>query len=125
MSLCACGAPKVENMARPIHPQIRRSVQAAIWLLLACVGFVALVAAAQMPPPARLITRPVNERALVSLPGNTPARLQAAIDRGPAPPAMRTDRLVLVLRRSAQQETALQSFLRSVQDPSSPHYRQW
>jgi hypothetical protein len=112
-------------MARPIHPQIRRSVQAAIWLLLACIGFVALVAAAQMPPPARLITRPVNERALVSLPGNTPARLQAAIDRGPAPPAMRTDRLVLVLRRSAQQETALQSFLRSVQDPSSPHYRQW
>lgn len=121
----ACPAPSVEDMARQTHHYLRHAVQAVLWLLLACPASIALVAAAQRPSPAPLITRPINERALVSLPGNTPARLHAAVDRGPAPRAMRTDRLLLVLCRSAERETALQSFLRSVQDPSSPQFHQW
>jgi subtilase family serine protease len=37
-------------------------------------------------------------------------------------PSLRAERMLLVLRRSAEQESALQSYLREVQDPASSEY---
>ncbi len=51
------------------------------------------------------------------------ARLE--FDRGPASTEIAADRMLLILRRSAQQEAALQSWLTAVQDPSSPEYHKF
>jgi hypothetical protein len=113
------------NIARQIRTVLRVAPLAMV-MAAAPFAFHEQTLHAQAAPRVEpLITQPVNEHSLVSLSGNTPARLQAAIDRGPAQRSMRTDRLVLVLRRNEQQKAALQSFLRSVQDPSSPQFHQW
>jgi hypothetical protein len=38
---------------------------------------------------------------------------------------MPANRLLLILRRSSQQEADLDTYLESIQDPNSPNYRQW
>jgi subtilase family serine protease len=49
---------------------------------------------------------------------------RAQFDRGPAP-ANLSGRMLLVLKRSAQQESALQTLLAAQQDPKSPNYHKW
>jgi hypothetical protein len=60
--------------------------------------------------------------ALVTLKGNTHPLALARFDQGAAPSGMAAERQLLILKRSAQQEAALESFLRSVQDPRSAEY---
>lgn len=70
------------------------------------------------------ITSPVESSALVSLPGQVHPWARAQFDRGPAP-ANLSGRMLLVLKRSPEQQSALQSFLASQQDPTSPNYHKW
>ncbi len=70
------------------------------------------------------ITGPVNESALVSIPGEVHPWARAQFDRGAAP-ANLSGHMLLVLKRSPEQETALQTFLASQQDPHSPNYHKW
>ena len=70
------------------------------------------------------ITGPVNESALVSLPGGVHPWARAQFDRGAAP-ANLSGHMLMVLKRSPEQETALQSFLMSQQDPHSQNYHKW
>ena len=44
---------------------------------------------------------------------------------GPAPISMPANRLLLVLKRSKQQEAELQTYLQSVQDANSPNYHKF
>jgi|HubBroStandDraft_6_1064221.scaffolds.fasta_scaffold01313_6 hypothetical protein len=81
-------------------------------------------AAQQIGSPAR-ITQTVDESNLVALKGNVHPLARAEFDRGPAPPDLRMDRMLLVLKRSPEQESALQKLLDDQQDKSSPRYRQW
>jgi len=62
---------------------------------------------------------------LVRLPGNVHPLAQPRYDRGAAPEEMPAARMMLLLRRSPQQEAALQTFLQSVQDAHSPNYRKF
>lgn len=71
------------------------------------------------------ITQAIDERQLTVLKGNTHPLARPEFDRGPAPPTLPLDRMLLVLRRSPQQEAALQQLLDEQQDKSSPEYHNW
>lgn len=61
----------------------------------------------------------------VALRGNTHPLARPVFDQGRAPDGIEADRQVLLLKRSPQQEAALESFLQRVQDPGSPDYRKF
>ena len=70
------------------------------------------------------ITGQVENSALVSLPGEVHPWARTQFDRGTAP-ANLSGRMLLVLKRSPEQEAALQSLLAAQQDPHSPNYHKW
>jgi hypothetical protein len=88
-------------------------------LLLASVAPAAL---AQAKP---LITTQVDESKLVSLKGAVSPKLKDAQDLGEADASQAAGRLLLVLQRSPEQETAVQSFLQQVHQPGSPNFHKW
>ena len=95
----------------------------AVLLTVYCLS---LFAYGQGPSPKpSLITQSMNESQLVVLKGNIHPSAQARFDRGAAPPELPMDRMLLVLKRSAEQEAALRSLLDQQQDKSSPNYHKW
>ena len=93
-----------------------------IWIpVVFCLGFTALVSAAQ---PNR-ITRPIDVTRSRVITGNVRRQAQPQFDRGEVDPAMRLDYAVLIYKPSAAQQTDLESLLTDQQNPSSPRYRQW
>ena len=92
--------------------------------LIAFVFFPALAGAQQAPVPAR-ITQPVDPTSLTVLKGNIHPLARPEFDRGPAPASLQLNRMLLVLKRSPEQEAALESLLDQQQDKSSPNYHQW
>jgi subtilase family serine protease len=77
--------------------------------------------AAQRP----LITQAVDESQLTTLTGNTHPLARPENDLGTAPASLSMARMLLVLKRSADQETALRKLLDDQQDKASPNYHQW
>lgn len=101
---------------------------------LRCFALVCLAAAlphaqtsalAQSGAPKPLIVEKINDSQLVKLAGNTPPAAIALNDRGPVSPALAMDGLILVLRRSAEQQAAFDAFVESQYDPTSPNYHHW
>ena len=74
--------------------------------------------------PAR-VTQPVNTENVVTLRGNTHPLARPEYDQGIAPDSLPTERILLVLKRSAEQETALRQLLDGQQIKSSPNYHMW
>ena len=72
-----------------------------------------------------LITQPVDEAQLTVLKGNTHALARPAFDLGTAPATLPMQRMLLVLKRSPQQEAALRKLLDEQQRKSSPTYHKW
>lgn len=83
-----------------------------------------LAMAAQSSRPA-LITQTVNDAQRVTLKGNVHPLATKAADRGEAPATLAEDRMLLVLKRSAPQELALEAWLQSLQDKNSPSFHKW
>ncbi|MGD0271143.1 MAG: protease pro-enzyme activation domain-containing protein, partial [Candidatus Sulfotelmatobacter sp.] len=89
--------------------------------------------AEQPPSPAAsrplitqpLITQPINELQLTTLRGNTHPLARPQFDLGTAPATLPMQRMLLVLKRSPQQESALDQLLNDQQDKSSPNYHKW
>jgi hypothetical protein len=75
--------------------------------------------------PRPLITQPVDEARLTVLKGNTHPLARAEFDLGTAPATLPMQRMLLVLKRSAEQESALRKLLDDQQDKSSPSYHKW
>jgi hypothetical protein len=80
---------------------------------------------AQAPPKPALITQPVEESKLTILHGNTYPLARAEYDRGAAPASLPMQRMLLVLKRSPDQEAALEALLDQQQDKASPNYHAW
>jgi hypothetical protein len=80
---------------------------------------------AQTPASQDRILEKVNEGALVTLRGNTHPLAQSQFDQGAAPPDLPMARMLLVLKRSDAQESALRTLLDEQQDLNSPSYHQW
>jgi subtilase family serine protease len=72
-----------------------------------------------------LVIQAVDQARLTTLPGNTHPLALARYDQGAAPPSLPLQRMLLVLKRSAAQESALRQLLDEQQDKSSPDYHQW
>lgn len=74
--------------------------------------------------PSR-IQGPIDESALTVLKGNTYPLAIASNDRGAAPDGLPMQRMLLVLKRSPEQERDLQNLLLAQQDQSSPDFHKW
>lgn len=67
----------------------------------------------------------IVETSRFTLRGSTLPAVRLGTDEGGADPSTHADRLLLVLQRSSDQESALRVFLDSVQDPRSPNFRKF
>jgi len=102
----------------------RRFAYPALATSVALGALCSLTASAQARrSPA--ITQPVDETRLVRLAGNVRHEANPQNDRGPVNDSLRMDHLLLQLKRSADTEQALESFLASQHDPQSPNYHHW
>lgn len=71
------------------------------------------------------ITTAIDESNLTTLRGNTHPLARPEFDRGAASAVLPMERMMLVLKRSAAQETALDALLAQQQDKSSLNYHSW
>src|SRR5580658_3641735 len=101
-------------------------------VIVAAIIFCALSGAQQsgaqqssLVPPSPLITQPVNEAQITVLRGNTHPLARPEFDLGTAPATLLMQRMLLVLKRSPEQESALEKLLDDQQDKSSPNYHKW
>jgi subtilase family serine protease len=72
-----------------------------------------------------LITQSIDESQLTTLNGNTHPLARPEFDLGTAQASLPMDRMLLVLKRSPEQEAALDKLLDDQQDKASPNYHQW
>src|SRR5579864_2035146 len=97
--------------------------------LVACSLGLRLAAVAQnagnLSSAHPLITQPVNEAQRTVLTGNTHPLARREFDLGSAPASLPMDRMLLVLKRSSDQEWALRTLLDAQQDKGSPNYHKW
>ena len=105
-----------------------------LWLLWQCNFLRALLAqetdagraaVPQVSIAQPLITQPVDETQLTVLKGNTHPLARPAFDLGTAPATLPMQRMLLVLKRSPQQEAALRKLLDEQQSKGSPNYHKW
>jgi subtilase family serine protease len=93
--------------------------------LFALLSIPALQASAQNTFVQPRITQAVDESKLTVLKGNTHPLARAEFDRGPAPPSLPMESMLLVLKRSPQQEAALDKLMSEQLDKSSPNFHKW
>jgi subtilase family serine protease len=93
--------------------------------LFALLSIPALQASAQNAGVQPRITQAVDESKLTLLKGNTHPLARAEFDRGPAPAGLPMERMLLVLKRSPAQETALAGLLAQQMDKTSPNFHKW
>jgi Pro-kumamolisin, activation domain len=91
----------------------------------ALLGFAAGGGAQTAPGVTSRIIAPVDEGVRTTLAGNTHPLARPQFDQGAAPPDLPMERMLLVLKRSAEQETALQALLDQQHDKSSANYHRW
>jgi hypothetical protein len=89
-----------------------------------CLSF-SLGSIAQQPAVQPRITQAIDESTLTVLRGNTPPLALARYDRGTARPSLPMQRMLLVLKRSPEQDAGLLRLLDEQQDKSSPNYHKW
>src|SRR5262252_8642584 len=82
-------------------------------------------ASAALPAPRPLITQTLDESRMKVLKGNTHPLARREFDLGTAPATLPIERMLLVLKRNPEQETALRKLLDDQQDKHSPHYHKW
>lgn len=87
--------------------------------------FLAVVSFGQQVSPRPLVTQAVVESELTTLKGNTHPLAQPRFDMGAAPPDLPMKRMLLVLKRSPEQEYGLRTLLDNQQDKASAHYHKW
>jgi subtilase family serine protease len=100
-------------------PMIRTS------LLFVSVVLCALSVSAQTDAVRVRVTQAVDTRNLVTLRGNVHPLACPEFDQGVAPDDLPMQRMLLVLQRGPEQETALRQLLDDQQVKSSPRFHQW
>jgi Pro-kumamolisin, activation domain len=76
------------------------------------------------PVPSRIVTR-IDETRLMRLHGNTHPRARTEFDKGLVDPQLSMERMILILKRSPEQEAALTAFMARQLDPKSPDFHHW
>jgi subtilase family serine protease len=91
-------------------------------LFLLIGGFLTL--RSQTPREALIREKP-DETKLVTLAGNTRPEATAQNDQGEVSDDLVLDHMMLQLKRSPQQERAVEQFIDSLHNPASPNFHQW
>jgi hypothetical protein len=91
-----------------------------LWLLLSCTFL-----SSQPAPVGRRVTSAVRESQLTTLRSNTHPLARAEFEVGAALPNLPMQRMLLVLKRSPEQEHSLAGLLDQLHDKSSPQFHQW
>jgi subtilase family serine protease len=94
-------------------------------LLFIFVALTAISVLAQANAVHPLVTQPVDLHDLVTLHGNIHPLARPEFDQGVAPDDLPMERMLLVLQRGADQETALRKLLDDQQAASSPQFHHW
>lgn len=71
------------------------------------------------------ITESVDEEKRVTLQGNTRPEVKPENDRGAVPDEFPMEHMLLQLRRSPEQEQALEEFINALQTKASPNFHRW
>jgi hypothetical protein len=95
------------------------------FFLAPCILFTFLAANAQENPVPARVAQAVNEQVRVALRGNTHPLARAENDRGLAPDDLPLRRMLLLLKRSPEQQLSLAKLLDEQQDKSSANYHHW
>jgi hypothetical protein len=72
-----------------------------------------------------LVTTNVDDSRLNRLRGNTHPNARQEFDKGQVDPQLPMEHMILVLKRSPEQETALEALIAQQLDPASPGFHQW
>ena len=103
-----------------------RSISLLVTLFCLCAGVVAQQAEQTgVVAPRPLITQAIDETQLTTLKGNTHPLARPEFDLGTAPASLPMSRMLLVLKRSPDQELALRQLIDDQQDKNSPNYHKW
>ncbi|MGB4784836.1 MAG: protease pro-enzyme activation domain-containing protein, partial [Candidatus Acidiferrum sp.] len=103
----------------------KSSLRPGALLLVSILVFpVGRTAAQTTNVPAR-ITQAVDEKNLVVLPGNVHPLARSEFDQGPVADAQPIKRILMLLRRSPDQEALLRQLLDDQQSKSSQNYHAW
>src|SRR6266851_6279181 len=94
-------------------------------LLAVCLLAAIAVSAQSAPPIPNRVMRAPDNTARVTLSGNVHPLARAENSRGAVQDSLAMPRILLLLKRSDQQEAALQSLMEAQQDKSSPNYHAW
>jgi Predicted protease len=77
------------------------------------------------PAATARVTQVVDNRVLVTIPRSQVPLLARVAPTGVVPDGARMEHLQLILKRSAQQQAALDGLIRAQQDPASAKYHHW
>jgi hypothetical protein len=103
---------------------MRLGLPQVVYLSL-CLLRLAPLALSQQVSPRPLITQPIMEGQVTTLKGNTHPLARPQFDIGIAPPDLSMQRMLLVLKRSPEQEFASRKLVDDQQDKASPNYHKW
>ena len=92
---------------RLLNSRFTLRISLLVFVLAASSG----LASAQTAPIATRITQAIDEKKLVTLRGNVHPLARPEFDQGPFADAQPLKRMLLLLQRGPDQETALQQFL--------------
>jgi hypothetical protein len=123
-----CERRRRENSFPRAIRDLRRALAGLHWkaLLAGVLAMVAPLAAfAQGSAVTPRVTDRVDIARLATLTGNTHPLARAQYDQGAAPPDLPMNRIMLVLKRSPDQEAALQDLLAQQQVTSSASFHKW
>jgi len=71
------------------------------------------------------VTAPIDESRRVTLKGTVHPGTRTAVDLGPIEPSRKIAPMVVLLRRSSEQQAAIENFLEEQRDPGSPNFHKW
>jgi hypothetical protein len=107
---------------------MRKPASFLISCLFVCVTALTIpmprASAQDSPIPARIVGA-IDPAQMVTLQGNVHPLARAAYDQGPLADAQPLHRMLLLLRRGADQEKVLRQLLDDQQSGSSPNFHQW
>ena len=106
-------------------PASRATAFGVASILISCIALLTLLCPFALGQEAPLITQPVDESQLTTLKGNVYPLAKPEYDLGTAPASLPMERMLLVLKRSPEQEFALRKLLDDQQDKASLNYHQW
>jgi uncharacterized repeat protein (TIGR01451 family) len=93
--------------------------------VLALMTSVMQSAFAQTEGARALVSRPIDTSQWVTLRGNTRSEANNANDRGAVPDSLSMQHMQLLLKRPAEREAALQTYIKSLHDRASPNFHRW